>query len=384
MGNRRTTAAALGWRQGRGWDIEGALQNLAPKQRPLPEPNGKASLTDGRDALQFWQHRSEGSGGTWPDGSDLELSGEEMQVIKWKDLRGVIAAMVTPLSSDEEVDEAGLRRLTNYLIGNNVHGILTSGGTGEFPNMLGEEKRSITRVVVEEARGRVPVIAGTAACSTKETILLTRDAKASGADAALITAPYYYTLPEEALYHHYEEIAAASSLPIVIYNNPEYTGNNLSPRLIARLARLEGIIGLKQTNADLAQTMEVNRLVGSDFAVLTGIDSQFYPALCVGAVGIISTAANVVPRQMADLYTAFVEGRHQEALDLQMRLQAWNRWLEGDLGYVSPCKEALALLGLPGGAVRRPQPELTGEERAGISQALAELGLLHRRPRGGL
>ena len=244
------------------------------------------------------------------------------------------------------------------------------------PNLLREEKQFVTRVVVEEARGRVRVIAGTAACSTKESIMLTEDARSSGADAALITPPYYFTLREEALYRHYAEIAAASGLPIVIYNNPEYTGNNLNPRLIARLARLEGIIGLKQTNTDIAQLVEVGRLVGSDFAILTGIDSQVYPSLCVGAVGIISTAANVVPKQMVQLYTAYLEGRHQQTVDLQRKLHVWNRWLEGDLGYVTPCKEALALLGLPAGLVRRPQPELTGEERAGIRQALAELGLL--------
>lgn len=296
--------------------------------------------------------------------------------MKWTDLRGVIPAVVTPFTDDGEVDETALRRLTDHLIESGVHGILTNGGTGEFPSLTREERQRVTRVVSQQGRGRVPVIAGTAACSTRETILLTEDAAAAGADAALITTPYYYTLPNEALCRHYQEIGAASGLPIVLYNNPEYTGNNLSPRLIAQLATVCGIIGLKQTNSDIAQLMEVRRLVQSDFAILTGIDSQFYPSLCVGATGIISTAANVASKQMVELYHAFTEGRSQQALDLQSRLQAWNRCLEGGLGYVTPCKEALGLLGLPAGPVREPQPRLSDEERASIGQALVDAGLV--------
>ena len=128
---------------------------------------------------------------------------------------------------------------------------------------------------------------------------------------------------------------------------------------------------MKQSNADMGQLVEVVRLVGSDFAVLTGIDSQSYPALCIGGVGIFSTAASVVPRQMVDLYNAFVDGRQDEARELHMILQELNRFLEYDPGYVAPCKEALALLGLPAGPVRKPLPELSDAEREGIRQALS-------------
>jgi 4-hydroxy-tetrahydrodipicolinate synthase len=296
--------------------------------------------------------------------------------MKTEDLRGVIPAIVTPFTEDGEVNESGLRKLTDYVIDGGVQGIMTSGGTGEFPHLSREEKRFVTGVVVDQARGRVPVIAGTAACSTREAISLSQDAEEAGAEAVIVTAPYYFILPEDALFEHYEAIADATSLPVVLYNNPTYTGNDMSPQLIARLASNPGIIGVKQSNADMGQLVEVVRLVGSEFAVLTGIDSQFYPALCVGGVGIFSTAAHVVPRQMVDLYRAFVDGRHEEARKLHLRLQGLNRFLEYDPGYVAPCKEALTLLGMPAGPVRKPLPALSAAEREGVRQALVELGLL--------
>lgn len=296
--------------------------------------------------------------------------------MKAEELRGVIPAIPTPFTDDGEVNEAGLRELTDYVIDGGVHGIMTSGGTGEFPHLSREEKRLVTSVVADQARGRVPVIAGTAACSTREAILLSQDARDAGAEAVIVTAPYYFMLPEDALFGHYEDLANSAGLPVVLYNNPTYTGNDMSPQLIARLALNPGMIGMKQSNADMGQLVEVVRLVGSDFAVLTGIDSQFYPALCVGGVGIFSTAASVVPRQMVDLYNAFVDGRQADARALHMRLQALNRFLEYDPGYVAPCKEALALLGLPVGPVRKPLPELSDTEREGIREALSELDLL--------
>jgi 4-hydroxy-tetrahydrodipicolinate synthase len=296
--------------------------------------------------------------------------------MKTEDLKGVIPAIVTPFTEEGEVNESGLRKLTDYVIDGGVHGIMTSGGTGEFPHLSREEKRLVTSLVVDQARGRVPVIAGTAPCSTREAISLSQDAEEAGAEAVIVTAPYYFILPEDALSEHYEAIADATSLPVVLYNNPTYTGNNMSPQLIARLASHPGIIGVKQSNADMGQLVEVVRLVGSDFAVLTGIDSQFYPALCVGGVGIFSTAASVVPRQMVDLYRAFVDGRQQEARELHLRLQGLNRFLEYDPGYVAPCKEALTLLGMPAGPVRKPLPALSAAEREGVRQALVELDLL--------
>ena len=293
-----------------------------------------------------------------------------------KDLKGVIAAIATPFNEQGQVDVKGLRRLTKYVLDGGIHGIMTTGGTGEFPHLLREEKKLVTKTVVEVARGRVPIIAGTAACSTMEAVLLCRDAKEASADAVILTPPYYFKLPDESLFAHFKEVAQKAGLPVVVYNNPLYTGNNLSPELIAKISRTNNVIGLKQSNADLGQLVEVIRTVKRDFAVLTGIDSQFYPALCAGAKGIFSTAASVVPKMMAEIYDAFQKKNHQEAFFQHMRVQILNRFLEYDPGYVAPCKEALRMMGLPGGPVRGPLPSLTKVQREDLKKALKELRLI--------
>ncbi len=292
-------------------------------------------------------------------------------------LRGVIAAIVTPFTEDGKLDEVGLKRVTSYLLGRGVHGIMTTGGTGEGPHLLREERKAVTQIVVETVKGQIPVIAGTAACSTMETILLTKDAAEVGANAAIVTPPFYFILPDNCLYEHYERLAASADIPVIIYNNPLYTGNNLRPELIAKLADIDGIIGLKQSNADLGQLVEAIRLVGDKISILTGIDSQFYPSLCAGSKGIFSTAACVVPQQMVDLFNAFVKGNHKTASAIHMKLQNLNRFFEYDPGYVAPCKEALIMLGLPAGPVRQPLPHLTEQHRTQIRQALSDLGLLN-------
>ena len=293
-----------------------------------------------------------------------------------KDLKGVIAAIATPFNGKERVDVAGLRRLTRYVVEGGVDGIMTTGGTGEFPHLQRDEKKLITGAVAEAAKGRVRVIAGTAACSTMEAITLCKDAKEVGADAVILTPPYYFKLPDDSLFAHFKDVAANVKIPVVVYNNPLYTGNNLSPELIARLSKVNGIIGLKQSNPDLGQLVEVVRTAKKGFSVLTGIDSQFYPALCAGCRGIFSTAACVAPRMMADIYESFQRGDHSEAFSVHMRLQILNRFLEYDPGYVTPCKEALTLMGLPAGPVRRPLPPLTAPQKKELKAALKELHLI--------
>lgn len=293
-----------------------------------------------------------------------------------KDLKGVIAAIATPFNGSEEVDVSGLKKLTKYVAEGGVHGIMTTGGTGEFPHLQREEKKLITETVVEAIKGRAFVIAGTAACSTMEAILLSEDAREVGADAVILTPPYYFKLPDESLFQHFKEVAKNAGLPVVVYNNPLYTGNNLSPELILRISEIDGIIGLKQSNPDLGQLVEVIRMAKKGFSVLTGIDSQFYPALCVGGQGIFSTAACVVPKMMVGIYEAFEKGDHKGAFAQHMKLQILNRFLEYDPGYVAPCKEALKMMGLPGGPVRSPLPSLTPAQRKDLKDALKKLGLI--------
>lgn len=293
-----------------------------------------------------------------------------------RDLKGVIPALVTPFTPSDEVDEKALRNLVEFVLEHRVHAVMTTGGNGEFPHLTAEERRRVLEVVVDEVNGRVPVIACTAACSTRETVELSLHAKDAGADAVILVPPYYFGLPEESLYGHYVAVAQKSSLPVVVYNNPAYTGHNIGPRLMARLAHVDGIIGLKQSNSDISETLEIIRFVGDRIAVLTGIDSQLFAVLAIGGKGVFSTAACVVPGAMVDVYDAYQSGDIARARELQMRLQVLNRFFEYEPGYVAPCKEALSMLGIPCGDARAPLPRLTEKERGELRTALQELGLL--------
>src|SRR5437764_11209382 len=288
---------------------------------------------------------------------------------------GVIPAIPTPFTEDgRSVDEAALRRIVRHVVDAGVHGIMTTGGTGEFPHLSREERRRVTEVAVSEAGGAAPIFAGTAACSTWEAIALGEDAAAAGADAVILTPPFYFRIPDEMLHSHFADVAAASALPVVVYNNPLYTGINLSPTLIAALMELPNVVGLKQSNDDLGQLVEGLRLTeGSERSLCTGIDSQFYAALCVGAAGIFSTAAAIVPAALVRLYDLARDGDHEGALEQHRRLQPLNRFLEYDPGYVSLTKEALTMLGLDCGPVRRPLPDFPVAERPALQEALAAL-----------
>ncbi|MCX5908823.1 MAG: 4-hydroxy-tetrahydrodipicolinate synthase [Deltaproteobacteria bacterium] len=297
-------------------------------------------------------------------------------MIEGKDIKGIIAAIVTPFFKNEEVSYSGLRKITEYLIKGGVDGIMTTGGTGEFPHLTREEKKLVIKSVAQVCKGRVPIIAGTAACSTRESLQLMKDAKEGGADAVIMVPPYYFILNEGAIFTHFKILAQANVLPIVIYNNPLYTGNPMSPALIVKLLRIKNIIGLKQSSVDMGQLVEVIRMAKKSSSICTGIDSQFYAALTVGAVGVYSTAGGIFPRQMKAVYHLFLQGRLEEARKLHIQLQVANRFLEYDPGYVSPAKEALNMLGLPAGVVRRPTPNLTPQQRKDLRQALKAIDLL--------
>lgn len=293
-----------------------------------------------------------------------------------KELRGIVAALVTPFTETDEIDEKALHKQLDRILESGVHGLMPVGGAGEFPHLSRSEKSRVIEITARAAQGRVPTIAGTSACSTREALELTRDARDAGADAAILVPPYYFRLTGDAIYAFYEAVSQEKILPIVVYNNPLYTGNDMNPDLIVRLCRLPGVIGVKQSNANLGDLVEIVRHSGDTVSVCTGIDSQLLAALVVGAKGIFSTAASVVPTEMVQVFEYFQAGRLEQARELHIRLQALNRYLEYDPGYVAPAKEALTMLGLPHGLPRHPLPHLTESERAGVRNALQSLGLL--------
>src|SRR5512136_544676 len=196
--------------------------------------------------------------------------------------KGIIPAMVTPFTSDGKVNVGALRKLTNYLIDGGVHGLFPVGSQGEFYALTFDEKKKAIETVVEETRGRVPVYAGTGAITTREAIALTKMAEGAGVSAVSVLTPFFIRPNEEELFEHYSAIAKATRLPVLLYNNPQRTGVNISAEFVARASRVENVVGIKDSSGDLTLTSEYIRRTGEKFSVLAGRDTLIYGTLCYG------------------------------------------------------------------------------------------------------
>jgi 4-hydroxy-tetrahydrodipicolinate synthase len=288
---------------------------------------------------------------------------------------GIIPAMVTPLHRDESLNIDALRRLTNHLIAGGVHGVFSVGSQGEFWAFTPDEKRRIWETVVDEARGRVPVYAGTVGVTTRQTIELTRLAAESGVDAVSILTPYYIAPTPDQLFDHYRAVAESTDLPIVLYSNPSRTGIKISAALLERLARVKGIVGIKDSSGDLELTAEYLRVVPPEFSILIGPDTLIYAGLAIGARGAIAATGNVRPELVVTIYERFMAGDRQGALEAQRRLAPLRLAISmGTLPVV--IKEALDLIGLEAGPARAPVGPLTADQRETLKGVLREMGAL--------
>jgi len=283
--------------------------------------------------------------------------------------------MATPLNAEGELNEGALRQLTRHLIQGGVHGLFATGSQGEFWALTPEEKQRVWEIVLEEVDGRVPVYAGTGAVTTREVMELNRRAEAAGVDAVSIITPFFVKPTEAELEAHYRAIAKATSLPVLLYNNPARTGGvNLSAGLVARLAEVEDIVGIKDSSGDLALTTEYIRLTPDGFVVLSGRDTLIFAGLVHGTKGAIAATANVVPALVVEIYEAFQAGELERARRAQERL-APLRVAFGLGSFPVVVKEALELIGIPAGPCRGPVGPLSPEKRAELRQVLLGMGL---------
>jgi 4-hydroxy-tetrahydrodipicolinate synthase len=288
---------------------------------------------------------------------------------------GVIPAMVTPMTADEEINEPALRRLTNHLIEGGVHGVFAVGSQGEFWALTPDEKRRVWEIVVDEARGRVPVYGGTVGVTTRETIELTRMAEQAGIDAVSILTPYFINPNDDQLFDHYKAVAEATGLPILVYTNPARTQVKISPGLLARLARVPGIVGIKDSSGELELTAEYIRVTPPEFSVLMGRDTLIYAGLAYGTKGGIAATANVKPALVAAIYDKYVAGDLEGALRAQRELAplrlafAWGT-------FPIVIKEALNLMGMDVGPCRAPVGALSAEQRDKLRKVLQDMQVL--------
>lgn len=288
--------------------------------------------------------------------------------------QGIIPALITPFNDDESLDEEGLRGVVNYVLGGGVHGVFIAGSQGESYALSCDERRRMLRVVVEEVNGRVPVYVGTGAVTTAKCIKLTREGAELGADAVSIVTPYFIKPTQAELIEHYRTIAQAVEIPIVLYNHPLRTGINLETATVKTLSQVENIVGIKNSGADLGQTMDYLLACKQPFSVLSGYDAVIFPTLMMGGAGAVTACGNVVPRLFVDLYEAVQMGDCTRARDLQLRLFPLRKAFA--LGtFPSVVKEAMNLLGYRAGLTRAPVGGLDDDGREALKQILRELGV---------
>src|SRR5271170_3877899 len=220
---------------------------------------------------------------------------------------GAISAIITPFR-DGAVDEAALRDLVEWEIHSGVDGIVPCGSTGESATLTHDEHEQVIKVVVDQTRRRVPVIAGTGSNSTAEAIRLTAFAREVRADGALLISPYYNKPTQDGIFHHYKMIAAAVDLPLIVYNIPGRTASNIAPETFARLCEIRNIVGIKEASGSMDQISDIRRLCGDRLTILSGDDSLTLPLMALGAKGVIATISNIMPRETHELAAAALAG----------------------------------------------------------------------------
>ena len=281
---------------------------------------------------------------------------------------GSIVALITPFR-DGAVDEVKLRDLVEYHVRGGTNAIVPCGTTGEAVTLTDEEFDRVVRIVVETAAGRVPVIAGTGTNSTAKTIKYTKTVKQAGADAALVVTPYYNRPTPEGLYRHFEAVAKAVDLPIVLYNVPSRTSVNMLPDTVARLAKIDTIVGIKEASGSMDQVSQIVQSCGPDFAVLSGDDSLTLPMLALGGVGVISVVANIAPTAMSELVRSYREGNVARARELHYGLFDLCRAMFIETNPI-PVKTAASMLGLCTDELRLPLCPMSEANRQQLTAVL--------------
>jgi 4-hydroxy-tetrahydrodipicolinate synthase len=284
---------------------------------------------------------------------------------------GSYVALITPFRNGE-IDEPRLRELVDFQIKGGTNGLVPCGTTGEAATMSDDEVYRVIEVVVDQARGRVPVMAGTGANDTRKTIKYTKHAKELGADAALIVTPYYNKPTPEGVYQHFKAIGEACDLPVILYNIPGRTGSNVPPETIVRIAKeIPTVVGVKEASGSIDQSSQIVIGAGPGFDVLSGDDSLTLPIMSVGGKGVISVLANIAPQPVAEMTAAFLSGDPRRAQEIHARVFNLCRALFIETNPI-PVKAAASMLGLCSDEVRLPLWAIGDANRQKLAAALRE------------
>ncbi len=288
---------------------------------------------------------------------------------------GAFTALVTPFSQGA-VDEERYRAFIEWQIEEGIDGLVPCGTTGESATLSHEEHEKVIEICIDQAKGRVPVLAGAGSNNTEEAIRLTRFAKEAGADGALLITPYYNKPTQEGLYQHYKAIADAVNFPLVLYNVPGRTGCNLLPATVGRLAKdFSHIVGIKEATGNITQVSDVLEECPKGFSVLSGDDFTVLPLLALGGSGVISVTSNIAPAKMSQLCKAYAQGELEKAKQIHFELMPLNRAMFVETN-PSPVKTALAMMGKMDESFRLPMVNMTEGNKEYLRAVMSKAQLI--------
>ena len=291
------------------------------------------------------------------------------------DIRGCGTALVTPFRKDGTLDLDALRRLVQFQLRAGIDFLVPCGTTGETPTLEHAEYLAVVRTVVQEAGGKVPVIAGVGGNNTRKLIDLAAEVSGLGIQGILSVAPYYNKPTQEGLYQHFRAIAESTNLPMILYNVPGRTSSNIEPATVARLSKIANIIGIKEASGSIVQQMEVLAAVPPAFRVLSGDDAFTFPLMALGGVGIISVVSNEIPAEMTRLAHLLLEGKLEAARQLHFNLLPLMQVNFIETNPI-PVKAALAMMGMLEEVYRLPMVPKKAENRTKLEKVLSAQGLL--------
>jgi 4-hydroxy-tetrahydrodipicolinate synthase len=287
--------------------------------------------------------------------------------------KGSIVAIVTPFKNNK-VDEKAMGDLIEWHIAEGTNAIVPCGTTGESATLEYDEHYRVIEHTIKVVNGRVPVIAGTGANSTDETIMMTRKAKELGADGALLVAPYYNKPTQEGLYRHYKKVAEEVDIPIVLYNVPGRTAVNMLPETVARLMEAENIVAIKEATGNMAQVSDVLRLCGDRITVISGDDFTTFTLMALGGKGVISVSANVAPRDVSEMCRAYEKGDIDKARSLHFKLEPLNKAMFIETNPI-PAKTSLSMMGKIEEEFRLPLCPMSDENKGKLRKVLINYGV---------
>ena len=287
---------------------------------------------------------------------------------------GAVSALITPFK-DGAIDERAFRELIEWQIQEGIDGVFPCGSSGESATLTHAEHEQAIKIAVQQAKKRVPVLAGTGSNSTAEAIRLTTFAREAGADGAVLISPYYNRPTQEGIFRHYKAIAQSVDLPLVVYNIPGRTGSNILPETVARMAEVPNIVGLKEASGSLDQASDIVFHCGDRITVLSGDDSLTLPLMAIGAKGVISVISNVMPKKTQQLTAAALAGDYKRAREIHFQLLPLMRALFFETNPI-PVKYAASLLGKCSAEVRMPLTPLSPGPAAKLREVMKQLSLI--------